>query len=215
MARNCNSNIKLFFSGVIKELNTETSLLSGVFRFDQDSNKFFNSLVLLNKGEQFYDKRHLVPFGEYVPFPSVFGLLAKTLNIPMSNLSKGSGNINSLKFGREYIYPLICYEIAYPNLININHQEFALILNISNDAWFGDSLAPYQHLQIAKVRALETQRYILRSANTGVSALIGPNGQILDKINFPADLRKLEKKQLKEFNEKLILFLSNWFDSLK
>ena len=177
-------NDKLFFSGVVKELNTETSLLSGVFRFDQDSAKFFNSLVLLNKEEQFYDKRHLVPFGEYVPFPSFFGLLAKTLNIPMSNLSKGSGNITSLKLGREYIYPLICYEIAYPNLININHKEFALILNISNDAWFGDSLAPYQHLQIAKVRALETQRYILRSANTGVSALIGPNGQILDKINF-------------------------------
>ena len=69
-------------------------------------------------------------------------------------------------------------------MINTGYDNFGLILNISNDAWFGDSSAPYQHLQIAQVRALETQKYILRSANTGVSALISPKGRILDKVDF-------------------------------
>ena len=173
-----------FFRSIIESMGHETSLLSGIFRFDKNNKNIFNSLVLINKNEQFYDKRHLVPFGEFVPFKSVLGIFAKFLNIPMSNLSKGDKIQKSLKLGQNNIYPLICYEIAFPNLININYNEYGLILNISNDAWFGNSFAPFQHLQIAQVRALETQRYILRSANTGVSAVIDPYGNILNKIHF-------------------------------
>jgi len=174
-----------FFIELIQKMGNKTSLLSGTFRFDKDSKKYFNSLVLLNKkNEQFYDKRHLVPFGEFTPLPAVFGLLAKKLNIPMSNLSEGDGKTTILSLHKINIHPLICYEIAYPYLINTGYDNFGLILNISNDAWFGDSSAPYQHLQIAQVRALETQKYILRSANTGVSALISPKGRILDKVDF-------------------------------
>jgi len=180
-------NDKNFFAELMRNMDEGTSVLSGVFRLDKNKRKYFNSLVLLNKDPQFYDKRHLVPFGEYTPFPSFFGLLAKKLNIPMSNLSAGSRKNSALQFKKSHIYPLICYEVAYPHLIDTNYDSFGLIINISNDAWFGDSFAPYQHLQIAQVRALETQYYILRAANTGVSALINPNGKILDKLDFEVE----------------------------
>ncbi len=180
-------NDKNFFVKLMRNMDEGTSVLSGVFRLDKNKRKYFNSLVLLNKDQQFYDKRHLVPFGEYTPLPSFFGLLAKKLNIPMSNLSAGSRKNSALQFKKSHIYPLICYEVAYPHLIDTNYDSFGLIINISNDAWFGDSFAPYQHLQIAQVRALETQYYILRAANTGVSALINPNGKILDKLDFEVE----------------------------
>ena len=102
----------------------------------------------------------------------------------MSNLSEGKEMQSTLTLGNNNIYPLICYEITFPSLINIDKNNGGLIVNFSNDAWFGNSSAPSQHLQIAQIRALETQRYILRSANTGISAIIDPYGNILNKIDF-------------------------------
>ena len=120
----------------------------------------------------YYNKVNLVPFGEYTPLKNIFSILSDIMNIPMSDISHGSPNQPHMNYKGMIVYPLVCYEIAYPSLINISNNKYGIIVNLSNDAWFGDSFAPYQHLQIAQVRALETSLPIIRAANTGVSAVI-------------------------------------------
>ena len=157
-------------------------IIGGVFRYNNVTNETFNSILVLNSEEQFYDKRHLVPFGEYIPFKNLFIRIIEIFNIPMSNLSHGKQHQPRISFDDIFIEPLICYESAYPELIQTTDTEFSIIVNISNDAWFGNSLAPYQHLQISQSRALEFQRYLIRSANTGISAVINKKGKIVDSI---------------------------------
>ena len=165
-----------------KIIRQSNSLISGIFR--RDGNRIFNSMLLLDNTEQFYDKRHLVPFGEYTPMKSLFKPLAETLAIPMSNLSHGDSNQNFFTFKNFKLIPIICYESAYSSLINTNNDDYSIIVNLSNDSWFGNSFAPYQHLQIAQVRAMEFQRNLLRSANTGISAIINNNGSIVKQLNY-------------------------------
>ncbi len=100
----------------------------------------------------------------------------------MSNLSHGKNHQTRILLHGIFIEPLICYESAYPKLIETTENEFSIIVNVSNDAWFGNSLAPYQHLEISQTRALEFQRYLIRSANTGISAIINKDGEIIDTI---------------------------------
>ena len=157
-------------------------IIGGVFRHNNITNETFNSILVLNNKEQFYDKKHLVPFGEYIPFKNLFIHIIEIFNIPMSNLSHGKSHQSKISFNDIFIEPLICYESAYPELIETTNKDFSIIVNISNDAWFGNSLAPYQHLQISQSRALEFQRYLIRSANTGISAVINKDGEIVDTI---------------------------------
>ena len=178
-------NNKSYYKTIILENNI--SLLSGIFRYTKSNGNIFNSIVLLDTKEQFYDKRHLVPFGEYMPLKPFSQFLANTLNLPMSNLSKGIDNQENIMIGDINIYPLICYEAAYPHLMDIKDNEFGIIVHISNDAWFGNSEAPFQHLQIAQSRALESSRYLIRAANTGISAVINPQGVILQKLNLGSE----------------------------
>ena len=163
--------------------NGELNLISGVFNYDRGNNKIYNSIVVLNNSEVFYNKRHLVPFGEYTPLESIFSFISDILNIPMSNLSPGDFAQPEIKYNDVILHPLVCYEVAYPSLIKIS-EDYSLIINVSNDAWFGNSLAPYQHLQIAQTRALESRRPVIRAANTGISAVINKNGSILHKIDL-------------------------------
>ena len=172
---------KDFYRKIISKYNVE--ILSGIFRQDSDG-KIYNSMVLINDYEQYYDKRQLVPFGEYTPFSNIFKPISDVLNIPMSNLSHGSPNQSDIKLLDINIYPIICYEAAYPNLLKLDYNKYGFIVNVSNDGWFGDSLAPYQHLQIAQSRALETGYPIIRSANTGITAIINSNGMIIDSLAF-------------------------------
>jgi apolipoprotein N-acyltransferase len=165
-----------------KLLSRADNIIGGVFRYDNVTNETFNSILVLNNKEQFYDKRHLVPFGEYIPFKNLFIHIMKVFNIPMSNLSHGKNYQSKISFDDIFIEPLICYESAYPQLIETTNKEFSIIVNISNDAWFGNSLAPYQHLEISQSRALEFQRFLVRSANTGISAVVNKDGEIIDSI---------------------------------
>lgn len=165
-----------------KILTQANSIISGIFR--KDKNHIFNSMLLLNKTEQFYDKRHLVPFGEYTPLKSLLRPLAETLAIPMSNLSSGASNQNIFTYKTFKLIPIICFESAYPSLIETNDNDYSVIINLSNDSWFGDSFAPHQHLQITQVRAMEFQRNLIRSANTGISAHINKYGVVLNKLDF-------------------------------
>ena len=163
--------------------SNDVNIVSGIFHRELKQSKIYNSMVVLNQYEQFYNKRHLVPFGEYTPFKVVFSYITEKLNIPMSDLSSGALDQSPFIIDNIIMHPLICYEIAYPQLINMTN-DYSLIINVSNDAWFGDTFAPYQHLQIARIRALEASRSIIRAANTGISAIIDKNGLIIENINL-------------------------------
>ena len=167
---------------IIKQSN---SIISGIFR--KEKNYIFNSMLLLNETEQFYDKRHLVPFGEYTPLKPLFEPLAQIFAIPMSDLSPGSSDQSPFTFNNFKLIPIICFESAYSSLIEINNNDYSVIVNLSNDSWFGNSFAPYQHLQITQIRAMEFQRNIIRSANTGVSAHINKYGEIIKKLDYNTD----------------------------
>ena len=170
-------NKNLLFTKIQKKY--EGILISGVFRYESKTSKIYNSMLVLADNEFIYDKRKLVPFGEFTPFPDLLMPLSEYLRIPMSNLSKGDEYQKNILLNNFTVHPLICYESAYPNLITGEfNMKPSVIVILSNDSWFGDSLAPYQHLQISQSRALEFNRYVLRSANTGVSALIDNNGRI-------------------------------------
>ena len=174
---------KPFYEKIVKKFDIK--LISGIFNYNQLDKKVYNSILMLNKNkESIYNKRHLVPFGEYTPLENIFGIVSDMLKIPMSNISHGASNQSKMYHNDISIHTLICYEIAYPSLININDSDYGVILNISNDAWFGNSFAPYLHLQIAKVRALEARLPIIRAANTGISAVIDKNGVVINKIKL-------------------------------
>ncbi len=150
-------------------------LLGAVVR---DRAGYFNSAVGLSGGRLTrYDKRHLVPFGEFTP--PLFSWTLRVLHIPMSDFSAGAPRQRPLALAGERIATNICYEDIFGNEIRAALPEATLLINLSNTAWFGDSAAQPQHLQIAQMRALETGRYVLRATNTGMTAAIGPQGRVL------------------------------------
>ncbi len=159
--------------------NKSNLLISGLFSFK--NNQYYNSMIFFSDDTKTYSKRKLVPFGEYTPWYNTLVNLSENLNIPLSNLSHGSKEIDQISFGNINLIPMICFESNFPNLIK-SSTDNEIIINISNDGWFGKTLAPYQHLQITQIRALEFNRYILRATNTGISAVINNQGQVIDML---------------------------------
>jgi len=153
--------------------DSRTDLLLGILF--QDGNSNHNSLVKLGKNTEVYHKRHLVPFGEYIPLRHWLSWLNQWVVLPASNMDSGS-QPTLLHAAGEAIAGSICYEDAYGNEMAQMLPTAGLLVNVSNDAWFGDSLAPHQHLQIARMRALELGRPMLRATNTGVSAIVNHKG---------------------------------------
>lgn len=146
-----------------------------------DGKTYANSAIALgnshgNGGAQRYDKVHLLPFGEFVP-PG-FRWFLDLVQIPMSDFTAGSARQKPLRLGELRIAPNICYEDAFGEEIARALPEANLLVNLSNVAWFGDSLAPAQHLQIARMRALETGRVMLRATNTGMTAIVDADGHV-------------------------------------
>jgi len=157
---------------------------------DTNNQKYFNSLIVLNHKLEIlslYNKINLVPFGEFLPFEktlSKFGL--KKITPGYSSFS--SGDIRTTinlgnKFNERSILPLICYEIIYSGKIKKKNQLPDLVVNISEDAWFGRSIGPHQHFTKAIYRSIEEGLFIARSANKGISAFINPNGKVLKSLN--------------------------------
>ena len=142
---------------------------------------YYNSMLSLGvSGRGRYDKRHLVPFGEYLPFDRWTRPVLDFIEIPMSDFSAGGDDKPLVTLAGYPVGVNICYEDAYGEEIIRALPEAALLVNASNDAWFGDSLAPHQHLEIARMRAVESARYLLRATNTGISAIIDDKGGLLD-----------------------------------
>jgi apolipoprotein N-acyltransferase len=158
--------------------------LIGGLRYDRSSMgqwKFFNSAYLIEPKKsnwQTYDKSHLVPYGEYIPFQTVFPFLSKFVQ-GVGNFSEGR-SIVPLKWDQWAIGPQICYEILFPSISRTLVQKGAdVLVNITNDAWYGHSSAPYQHFSMIVFRAVENKRSLARSANTGISGFVNPYGKII------------------------------------
>ena len=148
-----------------------------------ETGQVFNSVLAVGNGErQSYRKRHLVPFGEYFPVPAAVREWMRLRNLPHADLAAGSAVQPLIVAGDDTeIAVAICYEDAYGAEQLYALPDAGLLVNVSNDAWFGDSIAPHQHLQIARMRALEVGRYSVRATNTGISAFIGPDGSVLER----------------------------------
>ncbi|MEA3642149.1 MAG: apolipoprotein N-acyltransferase [Lamprobacter sp.] len=144
--------------------------------------RYYNALVSLGSREDQYFKRHLVPFGEFLPFKAQLRPLIDWFEVPMSDFSRGEMARPLLQVGGWPVGVSICYEDVFPDEVRQALPEAAFLINVSNDAWFGDSLAPHQHLEFARLRALETGRWLVRATNTGISAIIDPRGRIRDQL---------------------------------
>jgi len=170
-------------------INNNTTLITGIpFRYTEGPFKgeFHNSILAIGTGGGLYHKQKLVPFGEYIPLEEAIRGLLPFFDLPMSSFKQGSEKQALLKVEKDdqlfMIAPFICYEIVYPEFVAEMAKESDLLITISNDAWFGDSLGPKQHMAIAQMRALETQRYLLRSTNTGITALVNHRGKIVKQL---------------------------------
>lgn len=156
---------------------TGTTLITGIPT--RDAQGGYNSIVALGLGGGEYRKQKLVPFGEYVPFEEYLRGLIKFFDLPMSNFIPGPNVPPILSAGPLTVASFICYEIVYPDFVWQGARDAALLVTVSNDSWFGHSIGPLQHLQMARFRALETGRPLLRGTNNGVSAIIDHKGDLL------------------------------------
>lgn len=150
-----------------------------------DDLKIFTSLyALTEKGEQIfeYHKSHLVPFGEYMPLKWLLPL--KKLTPGFLDYTEGDGKLVTLHKPVITIKPLICYEAIFPNFVRTSNKSADVIINVTNDAWYGRSSGPYQHLHISRMRSVENGLAMLRTANNGISAIIDPVGRIIQKCSL-------------------------------
>ena len=169
------------FSDFLSKINNKEKLLLGTWHYDE--NKLFNAFLNV-KSDQVYKKIHLVPFGEYIPFFKSLRGLIDFFNLPMSNVDHGSKNQTKITVlnGLEVSTP-ICFDMAFPRTVRLMNKSSLFMINISNDTWFGESIGPYHHLSIARIRSVENNRWTLRATNDGFSAIISNKGTIVDKLD--------------------------------
>ncbi len=155
-----------------------SDVLLGQLRRDPETDAYYNAMLALGVSEQWYDKRRLVPFGEFFPVPARVRDWLRLMNLPYSDFEAGAHDQPPLEAAGETLAPTICYEDAYASEQLQLVRDSTLLVNVTNDAWFGDSTAPHQHLDISRMRSLETGRPMLRAANDGVTALIAHDGTL-------------------------------------
>ena len=160
-------------------------ILFGINTFDKELRQNFNSLLIINNKFEImhkYNKKKLVPFGEFLPLKTVlskFGL--KKITEGHGSFTSGQ-NQKNIQIDNLNILPLICYEIIFPELVQKTGKNTNLIINISEDGWFGDSIGPQQHFVKAIFRAIENNTYLARSANQGITAIISNKGEVLKEL---------------------------------
>ncbi|WJG08024.1 apolipoprotein N-acyltransferase [Aliiglaciecola sp. LCG003] len=179
-----------------KALQTDTGLITGIVNYNYNTRQVFNNLIVLgkqsntDKTEHYhylhsnrYDKHHLLPIGEFIPFENVLRKLAPIFDLPMSSFTQGDFQQQNLLAKGYHLAPAICFEIAFPRQISANLTEQTdFIITVSNDAWFGASHGPDQHLEIAQVRAKEFGLPVLRATNNGITAFIDHKGHIQSRL---------------------------------
>ena len=180
------NEILIFKNLFLSNFNDNHYILFGTNRHDKNKDGFYNSMFLVNNKlevVQEYKKQKLVPFGEFLPFEKLlkkFGL--KKITEGHGSFLKGELQ-NNLVIDNLNILPLICYEIIFSDLVQSSNKETNLIINISEDGWFGKSIGPHQHFAKGLYRAIENDSFLIRSANKGISAIVNNKGQILKKLN--------------------------------
>ncbi len=163
--------------------NTEISekIILGVWKYDDA--KLYNAIFSPRYNET-YKKIHLVPFGEYIPFIEGLRGIINFFDLPMSNVSHGSQLQENIRILDNIpISSPICFDIAFPNTVRKMNKSSLLMINVSNDTWFGNSIGPYHHLSIARVRSIENNRYTIRATNDGISAIISNKGTIVTLLD--------------------------------
>lgn len=157
----------------------DADLLLGIF-VKNDEKRLLNSVISVNGGV--YSKRHLVPLGEYIPLRFLVEFFNQFVKIPMSDIVSGDEYQPLLTVHGIPLALSICFEDAFSRDVIKDLPEAKILLNVSNDAWFEDSIEPHQHHAIARMRALETGRYMIRSTNTGITSFIGPHGEVIKQL---------------------------------
>ncbi|MDE2365627.1 MAG: apolipoprotein N-acyltransferase [Betaproteobacteria bacterium] len=158
-------------------------ILVGMVEAPGGGGEYYNSMFSFGASpDQSYRKHHLVPFGEFIPLKFLFGWVAKVF--PLSDFSRGGLDQKPMSLAGQKVAVNICYEDVFGEEIIKQLPEATLLANVSNDAWFGRSIGPRQHLQISQMRALETGRYMLRATNTGVTAIINERGVVLQEAEI-------------------------------
>jgi apolipoprotein N-acyltransferase len=161
----------------------DADIAIGLVNYDPASNRYFNGLLVMNEdGDGWYYKRHLVPFGEYFPVPGFVRSWMRLMSLPYDDISAGSEHQPALRAAGQRLGLTICYEDAFGSSQLGVLRDATLLINVTNNAWYGDSTAPHQHLQIARMRALEAGRFLIRAANDGITAVIGPHGELAAKL---------------------------------
>ena len=172
-----------------------SAIITGILNYNFESKEYFNSLIVLGRKQDDdeqgyyynhsnrYSKNHLLPIGEFVPFQEFLRPIAPLFNLPMSSFSRGDYVQHNLVAKNLHILPLLCFEIVFPHQLAANlTKQTSLLLTVSNDAWFGDSHGPHQHMEIARMRALEFGRPLLRSTNNGITAVVDHQGNFIARI---------------------------------
>lgn len=148
----------------------------------EQGGRYYNSMVSLNDEQQQYNKHQLVPFGEYMPLRWVLTIFERFVQIPMSDMASGERLTKPVQLNGVAVAPSICYEMAYPDVLRASIKGSQLMINTSNDAWFGDSFAPKQHLEMARVRSKAFHKPMARATNNGITATIDANGYVQKTI---------------------------------
>lgn len=141
--------------------------------------RFYNGVTVIGEGSGIYLKQKLVPFGEYVPLEEMLRGVISFFDLPMSDFSRGKANQSLLSVKGLAVAPFICYEVVYPDFVASYGSRSNLLITISNDTWFGHSIGPKQHLQMARMRALEGSRWLVRATNNGITAIVDDKGQLV------------------------------------
>jgi apolipoprotein N-acyltransferase len=179
-------NVRPYLERVSRAANARgSSLVMGLIRRDPASGSYFNSVAAWASDErsrQWYDKRRLVPFGEFFPVPQTVRNWLRLMNLPYSDFQPGGERQSPLRAAGHDLAPTVCYEDAYGSEQLGLVRASSLLVNVTNDAWFGDSTAPHQHLDISRMRSLESGRAMLRATNDGVTALIDHDGAVLGRL---------------------------------
>jgi apolipoprotein N-acyltransferase len=154
-------------------------ILIGVVEYEHE--QYYNSMMSVGSADtQFYRKSHLVPFGEFIPLKRVFGWIYRDwLNMPLADVARGGLDQQPMQVAGQRVAVNICYEDVFGEEIIRQLPQASILVNTSNDAWYGESIAAYQHLQFSQMRAIETARMMLRSTNTGATAIINSKGEVL------------------------------------
>lgn len=175
------SQVDDFFLQPLRQdaLQQGTDLIVSLPAEGEKEGEIYNAVITLGKTTGMYRKNHLLPFGEYMPLQPLSGWVLKNLNINMGDFTPGGFNQPLLQAGGYPFITTICYEDAFGDAGLAGLPAAAYLVNVTNDGWFGDSVEPHQHLQIARMRSMETGRFMLRATNTGATAVIAPNGKII------------------------------------